>query len=265
MKITEKAVCLGFELDKTTIKCRLCGFMSTIMANLISHIKKVHDIDFQLKLCNGSVSRYRGCRKIFTKDSFDLHTCTLETPVPEQILEPSFEQEEKNGHENQLKLKVKTELSLLQPPVQSPPLSSTDNFRAATTLTLLIEPATFHRSKVFKHSTNKACFSSSLKTSMEFLLSLSCHVYPPQEEESLASCHVAIQPYQGLRYHPTLLASYTSHTSTRTIRSNKRGWGVREAQVKTLFYTNQAGLTLQCQNQKNAFLEVNSGKNVVFC
>ena len=39
----------------------------------------------------------------------------------------------------------------------------------------------------------------------------------------------------------------------------------REAQVKTLFYTNQAGLTLQCQNQKNAFLEVKSGTNLFFC
>ena len=47
LRITEKAVCLGFEVDKTTMKCRLCGFMPTIMANLISHIKKAHAIDFK--------------------------------------------------------------------------------------------------------------------------------------------------------------------------------------------------------------------------
>ena len=270
LKETEKAVCLGFELDQTTMKCRLCGFIPTEKGNLNSHIKRVHSINFKLKLCKsaredyfrpnkGFLGRYRGCRKIFIEDSFDLHTCSSEPPNPEQILEQNFEQDEKSGPENLSKLEptVKKEPSPSQTPAL-PPLPTNDIFRGATTLTLFIEPASFHRSKMFEHS-NKACFSTSLQSSTEFLLGLSCQVHPPQEELSLASCHVAIQPPTKLSTNPALMASYSSHISTRSIRSNKRGWGVREAKVKTLFYTNQAGLTLQCQNQKNAFLEVKSG------
>ena len=266
LKRTEIAVCLGFEVDTTTMKCRLCGFIPTVKANLNSHITKVHCINFKLKLCKSGrekyfqpnlgqfEQRYRGCRKIFTEESFDLHTCTSETPNPEIILDQSFNPEEKGGQEDQAKLELTMKAGPIPP--QPSALPADDNFRASTTLTLFIEPASFHRSKMFE-STKNTDIQSSTEFLRGVLLGLSCHVYPPQEEASLASCHVAIQPPNRLSENPALMNSYTSKITTRMIRSNKKGWGIREKEVKTLFYTNKAGLTLQCQNQSNAFLEVN--------
>jgi len=76
-------VCIGVDLNPTRQRCLLCTYTSSLRGNLNKHVRW-HG--YEPKFC--SVPREmseispdkKGCRKMFTLDSFDLHTCTAEIP-----------------------------------------------------------------------------------------------------------------------------------------------------------------------------------------
>ena len=76
-------ICIGVDLNPTRQRCLLCTSTSSLRGNLNKHVR-MHG--FEPKFCSAPRSmsniapEKKGCRKMFTVDTFDLHTCTDEIP-----------------------------------------------------------------------------------------------------------------------------------------------------------------------------------------
>ena len=82
---TGDAVCIGVELWPTNQRCLLCSFGCSFRGNLMKHLR-LHG--FRPKFCKMPREEteledhlsVRGCRKLFSEESFDLHTCSSRPP-----------------------------------------------------------------------------------------------------------------------------------------------------------------------------------------
>ena len=78
------AICIGVALDKRTAKCLLCPSEFDDMGDLTTHL---NGHKFKGKFCKvyreqGDLEvRYRGCRKVFSEETFNDHHCTSKPPV----------------------------------------------------------------------------------------------------------------------------------------------------------------------------------------
>jgi hypothetical protein len=79
-----KPVCIGYEVTDGHSACNFCDFFCTFRGNLHPHLRCHGFIDFEFckkKRLKSTLDedQTRGCRKIFTSDSFESHTCTDDT------------------------------------------------------------------------------------------------------------------------------------------------------------------------------------------
>merc|ERR1712106_101103 len=78
-----EAVCVGVDLNPNRQRCLLCTFTSSTRGILFKHIRS-HG--YEPKFCSVNrkeselESKVKGCRKVFTIDSFNLHICTRAHP-----------------------------------------------------------------------------------------------------------------------------------------------------------------------------------------
>ena len=77
-------VCVGYEVTDGHNQCNMCDYFCSFRGNLHPHIRShgITSFEFCKKPREQSTldeSQTRGCRKIFTIDSFQYHTCTNET------------------------------------------------------------------------------------------------------------------------------------------------------------------------------------------
>ena len=77
-----EAVCIGVDLAADIKRCLLCTFECNVRKTLIKHLQSHR---FKSRFCGKEAgeeaSRLKGgCRKIFSEDTFDVHTCTLDPP-----------------------------------------------------------------------------------------------------------------------------------------------------------------------------------------
>ena len=84
-----KVLCIGVALDKDTAACLLCPLEFDNIEDLTSHLA---DHKFKAKFCNayreqGDLElRYKGCRKVFSVETFNDHHCSSEPPVRFQTM-----------------------------------------------------------------------------------------------------------------------------------------------------------------------------------
>ena len=85
MAAEDKPVCVGYEVSESMSQCTFCNYSCSFRGNLCKHIRSHGFIDVafcKMPRENSELpsQAMRGCRKIFTVDTFDLHVCTTETP-----------------------------------------------------------------------------------------------------------------------------------------------------------------------------------------
>ena len=79
-------LCVGLDLSLTVSRCLLCAYTTTPRGNLFKHLRTHHAERYEPKFClaprdNSQLTPgHKGCRKVFTVDTFDLHTCTADPP-----------------------------------------------------------------------------------------------------------------------------------------------------------------------------------------
>ena len=77
-------VCLGVDINAQNNRCLLCNWSCSFRGNLYKHLR-VHG--FEPKCCTLTRSQSnlapetKGCRKTFTQETFNLHTCDNDAPV----------------------------------------------------------------------------------------------------------------------------------------------------------------------------------------
>ena len=77
-------ICLGVDITPTNCRCLLCSYTCSFRGNLYKHLRS-HG--FEPKFCalpreqSTLGADMKGCRKTFTVDTFDLHTCNDEPPT----------------------------------------------------------------------------------------------------------------------------------------------------------------------------------------
>ena len=80
-----EAVCIGIDITPSHCRCLLCNYTCNFRGNLYKHLRQAHD--FEPKFCAAPRSKselapdVKGCRKTFSIDTFDLHTCTDQIPT----------------------------------------------------------------------------------------------------------------------------------------------------------------------------------------
>jgi len=78
-----QSVCVGYEQNDSMSYCNFCSYGCSIRGNMYKHIN-CHGFR-EILFCKGPRDEVnnlpRGCRMIFTRDSFNLHTCSVELPV----------------------------------------------------------------------------------------------------------------------------------------------------------------------------------------
>ena len=80
-----EAVCIGVDITPQNCRCLLCNYSCSFRGNLYKHLRQSHD--FEPKFCalprekSELDSDAKGCRKTFSIETFDLHTCTADTPT----------------------------------------------------------------------------------------------------------------------------------------------------------------------------------------
>ena len=78
-----EAVCIGVDITSTNCRCLLCNYTCSFRGNLYKHLR-AHGLE--PKFCalprekSTLNSEMKGCRKTFTIESFDFHTCNDEPP-----------------------------------------------------------------------------------------------------------------------------------------------------------------------------------------
>ena len=78
-----EAVCIGVDITPNNCRCLLCSYTCTFRGNLYKHLRS-HG--YEPKFCalprekSTLGADMKGCRKTFTVDTFDLHTCNDEAP-----------------------------------------------------------------------------------------------------------------------------------------------------------------------------------------
>ena len=85
MAAAGKPVCVGYEISDSCSQCTFCSYSCPVRGNLCKHIRAhgFMDISFCKTGRENSVlpkQANKGCRKIFTTESFDYHRCDTEDP-----------------------------------------------------------------------------------------------------------------------------------------------------------------------------------------
>jgi len=76
-------VCIGVDLNPNRQRCLLCTYTCGFRGNLYKHLRS-HGYEYKFCALPRSKTELgpeiKGCRKTYTIDTFDLHTCSKETP-----------------------------------------------------------------------------------------------------------------------------------------------------------------------------------------